>query len=455
MSLAQPNAMPEAPFAWVPPRPAPHAAAVSGVAIAVGLGIVACCVEGAGRKWLFPNPTFIVQGVFYFGKDVFFVTAALLAIRYPGRSRAVQSLKSTLAFVAVLIGMAAIVNIGDIYPIGAVLSVRNTLLLPWLALTIAPGLRSQRDIDFLLKTIGVVAIGEAILGGLQFYLPAGHILNQQVRATQAALAQGGRIRATGTFVFITGLGDLAMLASWAGVCLLLRRPRQLVLGGAFVVAALACASAAVSRGGILSALIVVVFSYLLLPTGRRDLIVLFLVLAVLGAYLAQDQPFSDEFGLAGATLARMRTAGDTFEGRAWSLVQQPLAAIIEAPGGVGLGVGQAAGQIMQAQSLTYEAELARAVVEIGVVGLLAVLYLRAAVLYGLWASCRGPVISRARAVFTPLRLSAMVLLGLYFAGLTYFNHVGATFAWLAMAIAMGTCEIEARQAPIPSPQRTI
>ena len=413
---------------------------VSGTAVLVALGFLACVLEGAGRKWLVQNPSFVVQGIFYFGKDIFFILAALLAIQTPARSAAVVGLKSTLAMSAGLIFLATLVNLDNFYPIGALVSVRNALYLPWLALLIAPALRSQRDIDFLLKLIGFTVVGVAVLGGLQFYLPRGHILNQQVNTAQEALAEGARVRASGTFAFISGMADLAILAAWAGVCLLLRRQRT--LGSLFVAAALACASAAVSRTGILGALAVVIFSYLLLPSGRRDMVIVILVLGLGFYYVARDQQTTDEFSLASSTVFRFRTAGDTFGERIFGMIEQPWLAVQEVPAGVGLGLGQSVGAMMKAQlptKVAFESELARIVLEIGVFGLIAVVIMRVSVIATLWTTCRS-----ARPEFLPIRLASLVAVGLYFASVTYFGHVASTFAWLVVLVALATCELETR-----------
>jgi hypothetical protein len=419
---------------------------ISGVARLVAIGFAVCLLEGAGRKWLVNNPSFSVQAIFYFAKDFVFVAAALAALSSPARSSQIQGLKQSLTMAAVMIFLAAMVNFENLSPVGAVVSVRNALLLPWLALIIAPALRSQRDIDFLLKTIGFGAVGVAILGGLQFYLPGGHVLNKQVHLDHGLAMHGSRIRASGTFAFLSGMTDLAMLGSWAGTCLLLRNPRQLLLGGLFVVAGLTCTSAAVSRAGILGVMVILIFSSLLLPTGRREVIGLLLLFFLAGMYLAQDIGDQDEFGLASSTFVRFTSGGDP-SGRLLSILHDPWVAIQEVPAGVGLGVGQSASAMMKVPlpvTVRLESELGRVVLEIGIVGLLAVIVFRISVLRTLWTSGGGFFDSAQSTVFVPLRMASFVAVGTFFAGMTYINHVGATFAWLIVMIALGTCEIEAR-----------
>src|SRR5207249_4858676 len=112
---------------------------------------------------------------------------------------------------------------------------------------IAPGLRSATDLQLIIKTIGYLAIGVAILGALQFYLPSDHVLNQVVdRDGAPMIGFGTRVRSSGTFAFISGMGDFAIMTCWAGSCLLLASFRS-VKGYVFILAGLTCALAALSR----------------------------------------------------------------------------------------------------------------------------------------------------------------------------------------------------------------
>ncbi len=451
VSVTQPNGTPRQATGGSPRR-APGPPPISREARLVAYGIVVCLVEGAGRKWLVNNPSFFQQAFFYFAKDFFFLAAAMTALSAPARSSQVYGLKPTLNLAALMIFLAGLINATSTIPVGAVVSLRNALLMPWLALTIAPALRSQRDIDYLLKTIGYGAVGIAILGAFQFYLPTSHVLNKQVYLDQDAVTHLSRMRASGTFVFISGMCDLAMAASWAGTCLLLRHPRQTYLGGAFMVAGLTCASAAVSRSGILGALVIPVFSSLLLPSGRRDLVVLLLVFVMVGMYSTQDIGTQDEFGLASSTFVRFRM-GDSVYSRTIGLFYDPWAAMQEVPVGVGLGSAQSASAMLKVRMPTtvfFESELGRIVLEIGVIGLLAVILLRFSVVAALWASSIRSSSSEQARLFAPLRMTSFVTAGLFLVGMTYVNHIGATFAWTIVLIALATCEIEARSNTPPA-----
>src|SRR5262249_7971555 len=137
--------------------------------------IVCCILEGAVRKWVVPGSGFLIQAVFYFSKDVFFFFAALTALNERQRSPQISQLVGILTLASLLVVLAALPNIADIALVGGALSLRSIVVIPFLALAIAPGLRSKRDLEAIAKTIGYFAIPVAILGCMQFYLPGTHI----------------------------------------------------------------------------------------------------------------------------------------------------------------------------------------------------------------------------------------------------------------------------------------
>ena len=69
--------------------------------------------------------------------------------------------------------------------------------------------------------------------------------------------------------------------------------------------------------------------------------------------------------------------------------------------------------------------------------------IRISVLRALWMSLAASFPSPQSRIFVPLRTASFVAAGLFFVGMTYLDHVGATFLWVIVMIALATCEIEA------------
>jgi hypothetical protein len=413
------------------------------------VGIVCCILEGAGRKWLVPGAGVAVQAIFYFSKDVFFVLAAITALSVRPRSHQIGQLRGLLVICAMIILLACLPSIADAALVGGVLSIRSMIVIPFLALAVAAGLKGRRDLEVIAKTIGYLAIPVAVLGVLQFYLPSTHVLNRQLDEFSVAVEFSGRVRASGTFAFISGMSALSVVSCWAGCFFLLAPPRQKI-GYVFVIAGLTCAAAALNRSGMFFSLALLISVLALSPRGLPAAIVLGIVLGttalLMGVFDESDDPVASNTADIMTGTFRRHEVSDSVESRGGWMLASILDAIVEIPTGRGLGQGQQAENAVssgQRRFAGYETEMARIVFEIGDLGLFGVLLFRLIVMLILTSSL-------LTAVQTPLplhylRKTTIIALGLFLLTNTVFDHVASTFAWIIAAVALATFEIELRQ----------
>jgi hypothetical protein len=96
---------------------------------------------------------------------------------------------------------------------------------------------------------------------------------------------------------------------------------------------------------------------------------------------------------------------------------------------------------------SYEAELARLVAEVGILGVLGVLFIRVGLLLALFHAWRGMAVSPTRdALFI-----SMATLSLFFVSNTAFNHVAAGFVWPIAAMALAWAANGEKRAALDRP----
>jgi len=400
-------------------------------------GLICCVLDGAVRKWVLFNAPYVLQAIPYFAKDAFILMAAIAGALAAAPAPRLGPFR-TMLFISVAIVAAGILpNLGDTRLIGGMVSLRTMIVYPVLAVPIAQGIRSPRDVLFLVKVVGWMAMMNAFLGAVQFYLPSGHILNQQISADLQAHTVGldelSRIRAMGTFSFISGMGDLAVAGAWAGCVLLLLHPRHW-LGYAFLAAGFVCAFAAMSRYGFFLASVVAVGA--LVVSGRRPGLVLTVVCAgaILMTLLGREDEHSDLF----SGIFTRHAASDSFRERA-SVQVQVLMALEDVPLGKGLGFTQAAEKaagVDPGAGAKYETEPARVVVEIGLIGLIGTIMIRLVYLYQLWSASRSAE-PGATSISTTVNWTSFWALLVYFLHGPSFNHISSTFVLTIAAVALG------------------
>jgi len=398
--------------------------------------IVCCVLDGAMRKWVLYNAPPVLQAVPYFSKDVFILLAAFLGGRAGPYTPVLANFRSMLFVTVGIVALGILLNLNEVRPIGALVSLRTMIVYPLLVVPIAGGLRSSRDIELVVKTVGWMAVLNGVIGAAQFYLPSSHFLNRQIasdlRAHTVDAGELTRIRAMGTFSFISGMGDLAVAGTWAGCLMLLLQPDRR-LGHVFIAAGFVCAFAAMSRYGFF--LSFVATSGTLWISGRKYRLVLgYTVAAALAIVIMSLYGGNQQTDLLGGIFARHQHA-DTFGERASAQVQV-LLALEEAPLGCGLGCTQAAEKATGANFYSipmYEAELARVIVEVGAIGLLGIVLTRLVCLLQLWRASTDAGSSRFAAIVSGGGFWTALV---YFAHGPAFNHISSTFVWIAIAVAL-------------------
>ena len=232
------------------------------------LAFVLTILEGAVRKWVFPGPN-PLRYLAYFSKDIVFVMAGIAGREKAGmifRGRA----QWVLGISALLILPFAVLNFNNSTPVGALLSLRAYVILPVCAYWAAGTIRSWRDVDRILAVVAILAVLVALLGLVQFRLPAGHVLNRYDVESAEITANYGHVRAVGTFSYIAGMASMAALAAWAGACLFLTAGGiRRGLGVAAAVAGLVCGLVSMSRSGFIPWLLIIAIAPSVSGSGRK------------------------------------------------------------------------------------------------------------------------------------------------------------------------------------------
>ena len=125
--------------------PSPSISTVGWCAIA---SILLCVFEGAARKWLLPNSVPAVQALMYFSKDVPLAIAGFSTLLHPKRpaSTIFGPMAQLLTVGTVLVLMGSLIAIEGLNPMGAVITLRNGLILPWVAWLLGRNLTGRSDI---------------------------------------------------------------------------------------------------------------------------------------------------------------------------------------------------------------------------------------------------------------------------------------------------------------------
>ncbi len=400
-----------------------------------------CCVfEGAVRKWGVGDAT-VLGRLAYLSK---YIPMAMLLVA-PGWGRNPFADRSkrfaTLGLAMVALG-AAISSFSGINLVGALLTILNCIVLPaaaWQAGRLIPGDALRR----LAWWACCMALLMGPLAVVQFYSPAGSRINRYSTTGEgiATAAVSERVRATGTFSYITGLGEFAMFAVWAGIVTFstARSDRERWIGYGGLLGGLCCAFASVSRSVTLIALAFLaawaLFGGQLNQKAKSAIAVAVVCFGVLMA--TGRMQFATEMG--STVYMRHQAAGsDSVAYRLWYSFVLPLNAVWMAPLGHGLGTEQA-GRVLSATPVrgesTFESPWGRTIMELGVIGFLGVL-----VTWGIfivpWREAFRrctPGGAKSTLVVTGVALAARGALGYQF------NHVAAYFFWVmaACVLALG------------------
>jgi hypothetical protein len=405
----------------------------------LALVIVLTIVEGAFRKWMFPGSA-PLRYAMYFSKDVVFFVAAFV-----GASSLPRDQRKLANWVVLVTGLlilpSSLANIGTTSAVGAFLSLRAYALVPLCAILAGPTVRSMRRVEQIAILVGIAAIGEVALGMVQFRLPITHWLNRYDAEKVIIVGSSGHVRATGTFAYIGGMVVIAATAAWAGIYLFLSQSRiaRRAFAVAVLIAGLVCTLLAMSRTGVLMALITVVGGVFCFRRGRE--------IAILGGLVFFAYMLFSE-GLEGSQEAEVYrvatkrfTTSDSVGNRTTYFFNDLYRGVTEYPFGVGLGVGQPGGSVSEANpnggARGLENEPARIVQEVGLPGLAGVFFIRLlpfAFILPRWRKCKDRRLLALYAATIPfLFVGAFTNLA--------FNHTLSSIYWCVVALVFGAAEL--------------
>jgi hypothetical protein len=407
--------------------------------------------EGALRKWLLPE----AQAQLYLAKDVLLLGAYAGFFARKGLSLPVRQAQPFALLLAMATAYGTLQLLNPSLPslaLGAV-GWRSYFFYVPLVFLLPQLYASADDLHRALRRFALLALPLAALGVVQFYSPTDSIINANVEHEPGTGAVVGfafnRVRVGGTFSFVSGYSAY-LLAAALLLAALLAAGSWRVRGNALVYVSLATTIAA------------------LFATGSRGPVYLLVAAAALYALLAAA---TGDLSLRGALRACL--AALVFAGVLWNFLPEPgqafysraaggddtlwrLAspfvepfAILEQAGPVGFGIGaahQSAQFLMGSahswwtQGILAEAEAARVMLELGILGFMLVFTLR--VWLAVWA-LRVALSLKSRAARSLALFIALYLCAQAF-GAVIFNPTANVFYWVAAGVLFAVCRFEAR-----------
>jgi hypothetical protein len=415
------------------------------------LSIFACVMEGAARKWVFTSSA-PARYVCYFSKDILF--GLLVMMTWPRTSiNGSDLLRKFLTFGILLAVCGAILSSAvEINWVGAVLSARTLLFLPWIAYLALPRLGGIK-LEGVALLIGLLTLGNAALGLLQYHSSPTALINHYAADvySPADMFQGN-VRAAGTFSYITGYTNMATVGAWAGltlVCLAAGRIRYVIAGWATYLAALVCALVSISRAAVL---IVMASFVVFVLSGRHGLVNLVkasavLILIFLIGYSSNlNSKFTD---LSDKVLERNEMAGDTFGERTMDPITEIGTAFEIAPFGGGFGTEQVGGVYAETGIMAFrhfENQFPRIILETGVLGLAGFFVTWIGLLVALFDARNNCLTQGLRRVCV---LSMFLICTLFFLNVV-FNHTASFFAWSIFAVTIAATSTRSETVVAPN-----
>jgi hypothetical protein len=396
--------------------------------------------EGAGRKWLFPNNA-PLRYLAYYSKDIVFMLLAYWGYTNDRRF----DLRWIVWCGFLILVPCAIPTTSNSNIVGMWLSFRAYLLIPLCAFLASPLLSNFRDIERCALAVALAAVPVTALGVLQYSLPKNHVLNkiEMGQADADGISRYGHVRATGTFTSVGGMGLMAGFTTWAGMFLVFpvagRSRLTCLMGLATLACALLCAAVAMSRSGLVLWGITVAGGLVLYLRASQlfaaGLAILAVSMFVFSGDTSEDfEAFTQQDTLAKGIIGRVTEQG-AFSDRASYIWDNLTMGVLNHPIGEGLGLGQPGGRYFASGSLKgagYESEWGRIAFEVGPFGLLGVLAIRLAAGLVCWRTLRTTKDRQRRLVIA----TALPFFGAMCLAKMAFNHVGSTFAWFVITLAL-------------------
>jgi hypothetical protein len=394
----------------------------------VGL-LSAIIFEGALRKWFLPPE---LRPLAYLSKDI---VGFLFVVTHPIPRRLWPVCKSR-AFFAVVAAVLLIPLFQGLEKNAApaVLIYKNAVLWPVIAFHVAASLDSE-ILTRVIRLLTPITVGMAALAVLQFGSSPSAFVNRYAWDSYDASITFGTsasVRSTGTFSFISGLSEYAVmvftLLLWRLISLKEPRERRFLTVG--IAAAVICGLVTGTR----YIAVAMGLSTALTLIAERSFKTL-IRLSVAGAVLALALQFVSGGGVLDAFVDRFQNASDNLvdriTGRGLSADYGEL--LGDHPFGVGLGQTNPIAQQAGSQAVGFDVGISNVVVEagyLGLAGLLLTVFAAVSLLLEGYAS-----------KYPPFRLGvyAVALVTFYtIFNLPWGDHVGTALRWFSIALWFST-----------------
>jgi hypothetical protein len=430
----------------------------SKISLSLILGALTLCVlEGAARKWLIGSESNIAEYGAYFSKDIIFAGLLLLS-PLAKRNLALLDFKRWLVPGCALVLCGAIVSsIFGFNPVGAVLTLRAMLVLPFLTWLVARRLNQKHLLAIAILT-AVFTIANFGLGLVQTQLSTDHILNKYANENMFVVEVSAGVRACGTFAYITGMSVMSTAGIWAGLTLmsLSRSIGGKGLGSAAVIAGFGCGLVSFSRAPIVIGAAMVVV-WLLAASSGIKLIFRASGAIVLVCLLGWALGFAPVFQrLATGLLERQEEVsenGESSSNRMFGQLEEAAEAAAYVPFGNGLGTEQVAATFLSTGRRgfnNFETQFPRIILDTGIIG-----FIGFVVIYG------GLILvlqNVKRRTSDEGRRGMLLATQLFVAGIAYtnviYNHTASSMMWIIIAAVLGSASAKnVKSKPVRTPKR--
>lgn len=418
---------------------------------AVKVALITALVEGAIRKWAFPQG----QELVYFLKDVFLFGAYVKFFLAPDLDVRAYRLHITgfgIVLLCLIVGLGAL-NPNIDSPILSVFGLKVYFYYLPLVFMMPYLFRTEQEMTRQLTWFALLALPICLLGVVQWYAGPTSILNvyAQREAMDGAAAVGfgfgmdERARITGTFSYLTGHTTFVVFFITLSLVLLAVRETRWkwLIGGAILPLLGVNALMGGSRASIAIAIFIIIGMALPAFTGKIGVGTHFraiLTAALLLGGLMVSYLFYEAFFYMSV---RARTAGDTFYERAIEHPYNAMAYAIEKAGFFGYGLGlthPATGALKgflqiegpKEEAVAVESESGQVWMEVGLFGFIAWYALRFLFIWLCWrcyAEARTPL-QKA------LALAALLLSFPYLIMQVVVNHTANILLFALYGLAM-------------------
>ena len=410
----------------------------------LGLFAVLIVLQGAFRKWWLPGlstPLYIAKDVALLGALVLFGVKRGFRLPVPLKKTALPAVWGLFALIVIVQSF----NFNFPSLVGSAIGVRSYMLYSMLLVLMPVAMeyirRPERWVLFIALAVIVPVL---ILGIYQYNQPIDAWINQYVRDDQQLASVSGRPRITGTFSYIGGMGAFLSFSLLFSVATLLaglayKHRFYTWLGVGLLALSLTVAPMTGSRGVVFGVLIPLPFVLYTVFRSERGMSVAIgiVLLGLVGGYAMTSSPWVSQGW--DALQERIEGASDR-DTRVQTILMDPIQKI-PVGGLTGYGTGathQGAGALapggrIQIPGVGYEGELGRVLIELGLLGALLYLSIKACLAWIAWQAMR-----RARTPSETL-LGVLVFSRLFLSvgpAMIVFHHIQGAIYWLCAGMAV-------------------